>query len=215
MRTLILIIATALAPHGHASIDLFDGFAEGWRTHWKDQRLFSKPTLYRVSTSDGHPVLHATSDSANSGLIREVRIKSPSRSMLRWRWKINGPLTAHVSERTRKGDDYAARVCVVFETSVIPLRTRSIQYVWAAHEPAGSDYPSPYSSNVAMFVLRSGTGGAGTWRLEERDVLADYRSFFGKDPAEISAVAIMVDTDNTGLSAEAWFADLELEAGSS
>ena len=212
VRTLTFLIATALAPHNHASIDLFGGLADGWRKNWGDQRLFSKPTLYDVVMDDGRPVLHAASDSANAGLIRKLRVKAPSTAVLRWRWKIKESLVANTSERKRSGDDYAARICVVFETSIIPLRTRSIHYVWAAHQSEGTVYPSPYSSNVGMFVLRSGEDDAGSWQAEQRDVLADYEKYFGEEPTVISGVAVMVDTDNTGLSGEAWFSDLHLES---
>jgi len=105
---------------------------------------------------------------------------------------------------------FTARVFVVFETSAIPLRTRAINYVWAAHEPVGAMFPSPYTKNVAMIVVRSGPADAGRWLGESRDVLADYRRFFGRAPTQISAVAVLVDTDNTGRAAEAWFADLVL-----
>jgi Protein of unknown function (DUF3047) len=100
----------------------------------------------------------------------------------------------------------------VFETSVLPRQTRAINYVWSSHQPVGAVYPSPYTGNVAMIVLRSGAAEAGAWQGESRDVLADYRAFFGGPPRELSAVAVLVDTDNTGLSAEAWFADLRLDA---
>ena len=99
---------------------------------------------------------------------------------------------------------------MVFETSVWPLRTRAINYVWAAHEAVGAVFPSPYTRNVGMVVLRSGDAEAGVWQQERRDVLADYRDFFGEPTTCITAVAVLVDTDNTGKSAEAWFADLSL-----
>lgn len=190
--------------------DLFNGFAPGWREQWKEQRLFAQPTRYSTVLVDGGTVLHAVSNAANAGLVRPLRRRIPAEAGLGWRWKILAPLAANPGERTRAGDDYAARVFVVFETSLLPLRTRAINYVWAAHEPAGSVFPSPYTKNVAMIVLRSGGALAGSWQQENRDILADYRSFFGQLPRELTAVAVLVDTDNTGLSAEAWFADLRL-----
>lgn len=195
-----------------AQPDLFDGFNPGWREHWREQRLFTRPTLYAPVREDGGLVLHASSNAANSGLVREINLKEPTLARLSWRWKVKASLQANSGERTRAGDDYAARVLVVFETSVIPLQTRAINYVWAAHEPAGVVFASPYSSRVAMIVLRSGDREADTWQSEQRDVLTDYRSFFGEPPRTITAVAVMVDTDNTNLAAEARFAKLRLES---
>lgn len=175
--------------------------------------MFTRPTTYSVVTDEtGRAVLHARSSSAHAGLVRPLALPAPAGAVLRWRWKVPHALNGHARERTRAGDDYAARVFVVFETSAWPLRTRAINYVWSAHEPVGTVFPSPYTRNVAMVVLRSGHTEAGAWREEHRDVLADYRNFFGEPPTRISAVAILVDTDNTGQTAEAWFAGLSLES---
>lgn len=190
---------------------LFDGFSPGWRAEWREQRLFAKPTRYDVVTEAGQPVLHAVSRAANAGLLREVTRLAPAEARLRWRWKVRASLAANTRERERAGDDYAARVFVVFENSINPFRTRAINYVWAASEKTGSVFASPYAKNVAIIVLRSGDAEAGAWQAEQRDVLADYRAFFGAPPTKISAVAVSADTDNTESTAEAWFSDLVLE----
>ena len=210
--TLVLLLCCATGAIVRAQgRDLFDGFTEAWRRHWREEKFLTKPTRYEVVLDGGVPVLHATSLAAHAGLLRASEHLAPAHARLAWRWKITAPLTGNTRERERAGDDYAARVFVVFETSAIPLRTRAINYVWAAHEPAGALFPSPYSKNVAMIVVRSGAAEAGRWHREERDVIADYRRHFGEAPTRISGVAVLVDTDNTGRSAEAWFADLALE----
>jgi hypothetical protein len=190
---------------------LFDDFTPAWRAKWREQSLFAKPTRYEVVTDAGRPVLHAVSRSANAGLVREVARLAPAEARLHWRWKVRAALPGNTRERERAGDDYAARVFVVFETSAFPLRTRAINYVWAATEKNGAVFASPYTKNVGIVVQRSGNADAGQWHLEQRDVLADYRAFFGGAPSRISAVAVLVDTDNTKSDAEAWFADLILE----
>lgn len=212
-RRLSLLALACLAPGAlwAALPDLFDGFADGWRTKWREEKFLTKATHYEVVTENGVPVLHATSKSAHAGLGRDCPLVSPTDARLSWRWKIAAPLTGNNRERERVGDDYAARVFVVFETSVNPFRTRAINYVWAAHEPVGAVFPSPYTKNVAMIVVRSGAAGAGRWHEETRDVVADYRRVFGAAPTRVSAVAVLVDTDNTGREAEAWFAALSLD----
>lgn len=122
------------------------------------------------------------------------------------------PLDLNRRERERAGDDFAARVLVVFEESVVPWRTRALAYVWAAHEPAGAVFPNPYTKSVGMIVVRSGAADSGRWQAETRDPVADYRAYFGEAPRRIEAVAVLVDTDDTGLAAEAWFADLSLDS---
>lgn len=209
----ITLIGLLAAAASGSAVDLFDGFKAGWRQAWREQQLATRPTIYMVAADEaGHPVLHATSKSAHAGLLRPVDLNPPARATLRWRWKVRSSLTDNDRERTRGGDDYAARVIVVFETSVWPLRTRALNYVWAAREPVGAVFPNPYTRNVGMIVVRSGEREAETWLQENRDVLADYQGYFGEPATRVSAVAVLVDTDNTGRNAEAWFADLNLES---
>ena len=212
---LVALKCLAAAPTEIATpvkrIELFNHFEPGWRANWQEKDLFSRPTLYAVANENGRPVLRAQSAAANSGLVRRLPPNLGTSARLSWRWKIRRPLSGRQAERTRAGDDYAARVFVVFESSWLPLRTRAINYVWSAAEPEGEFYASPYTSNVAMVVVRSGAAAAGQWTSEVRDLAADYRKFFGTEPTRLSAVAVLVDTDNTGETTEAWFDDLALE----
>ena len=88
---------------------------------------------------------------------------------------------------------------------------RVLCYVWASREPAGSVYPNPYRADVMTIVLRSGAAAAGRWQNEVRDLAADYVGAFGQRPERVTGVAVVVDTDDTGATAVAWFDDLVLE----
>jgi Protein of unknown function (DUF3047) len=204
---------SALAETKAASLTLATTSAS-----WQPQALlFRKPTRYTlVPVTDAGPVTagapagpvwRADSVGSASGWIHPLRITQPQHLHLRWQWRVASALT-HTDERRRRGDDYAARVLVVFETSVIPTRTRALNYVWAAHEPVGAIFRNPYSSEVGMIVLRSGATEAHTWQLESRDVWADYVACFGHPPKELTAVALMVDTDDTDTRATAWFSEV-------
>ena len=174
---------------------------------------FIAATDYHLEMSaDGASVVKGISNGGNRSLHRELRLEQPTLARLSWRWKVQSTLTGDPAERTKGGDDYAARVFVVFEHSWIPTRIRAINYVWAAREDVGSRYTSPYSKNVHNIVLRtrSDESTANTWVEEERDVLADYLACFGEPPSVLNAVAIMVDSDNTKCAATGWFADLSL-----
>jgi hypothetical protein len=146
-----------------------------------------------------------------SGLWRTLEIEPGRAGLIRWRWRIEEPLRSERNERQRSGDDYAARVMVVFEPRFPEFRTRVVSYVWATSEPVGAVYPSPFASNVATFVLETGDRLAGDWVDEERDFVADYRRYFGRQPEMVSGVAILVDTDNTDSRATSWFDDLEIK----
>ena len=81
------------------------------------------------------------------------------------RWKVERCLDGSFDEKTRDGDDYAARVFVIYTSSFLPWRTRAICYVWSSREPAGAAYPNPYTGRVATIVLQSGDENAGeSWK---------------------------------------------------
>ncbi len=130
-------------------------------------------------------------------------------------------------ERTRAGDDYAARIYVTFEvdpdapfTERMAYRTmsalfnevpfRAINYIWANKIPQGSHVKNTYSSSVCMIAVQSGNASAGVWKEERRNLMDDYRMCFGSEPTKVNGVAIMTDSENTKGSAEAWYGDVRI-----
>ncbi len=188
-------------------------FTAGWESRWRPVPLGRARTVYEVVAEADDPVLRATSRDAASALLRPLRLEGSSAATIAWRWRVERSLPGNTRERERSGDDYAARLFVVFGSR--GTLEDALCYVWASKEPQGSVYRSPYVSSVATIVLRSGDAEAGDWVSERRDVRADYRSFFGRDPGAPTAIALMVDTDDTGFTAQAWWDDIRLEAHSS
>ena len=88
-------------------------------------------------------VVTGQSNDANRAMLREIKVQGPRVANLRWRWRVRGELPAAIDERSKTGDDFAARVFVVFETSIIPTRTRAINYVWSVNEAPGEVFPVP------------------------------------------------------------------------
>lgn len=198
------------AGHGaRAGItDPFDDFAPGWRNAWRDERRFGRATEFRETAVDGRTVLHARSARDQAALRRPL--PGPAAARLEWEWKVGGLQPANRRERERAGDDCTARIVVVFARSLLPLRTRALCSVRSETVPAGTFFRSPYSDAVAMIVLRQGPAGRDTWQTESRDLLADYLRAFGRAPAGLAAVSVIMDTDDAGGTAEAWFAGLPL-----
>ncbi len=178
----------------------------GWRS-----KVFSGETRYALKNQDGRAVLRADSSAAASGLYREVSIELGKTPILNWTWQI-GNILAGADERTRAGDDYPARVYVIFSGGLMFWRTRAINYVWSNKQPTGSSWPNAFTSNAHMIAVESGAGRVGQWIGERRDVRADYRRVFGEEPGRVDAVAIMTDTDNTGTTATAWYGDIWFSA---
>jgi len=89
-------------------------------------------------------------------------------------------------------------------------RTKAINYIWANKLAVGQAVPNPFSSNAMMVAVQSGPTHVGEWMEQRRDVLEDFRKFFGEDPPTVGAVAIMTDTDNTSEKAVAWYGPIQI-----
>lgn len=181
-------------------------FSQGDLKDWQS-RHFSGTTDYTLGEDEGRRALRADSRAAASGLFREVPVDLAATPYLYWSWKVDGVLRGN-DERSREGDDYAARVYVVFSGGLWFWRTRAVNYVWSSHQPIETTWFNAYTGNARMIAVESGATHAGKWIHERRDVRADYRRLFGEEPGRIVAVALMTDTDNTGAAAGAWYGDI-------
>lgn len=189
---------------------LLRDFEEGWQDAWFQRLLGEKPTNYEVVLEDTNRVLMASSEGTASSLWYPITIRPARRGTITWRWKIKKALSKNTNEKSKLGDDYAARVFVVFEPHILSWKTRALCYVWSANRPVGEQATSPYAKTVKTIVLQSGNDNKGKWITEKRNFIADYIKAFGRKPEMVIAVALMVDTDNSLQSATAWFDDLML-----
>ncbi len=206
---ILLILPLLLGALGVSRAETLwiDNFEKGLNPRW-EEKSFQGRTEYTLVRDGNNQVLKADSRSSASGLIFKQEFDLRQYPRLAWRWKVENILQKG-DERSKAGDDYAARVYVVFPHWFAP-KTRSINYIWANRLPREAFVPNPYFGNAVMLAVQSGPGRVGEWISEERDVAADYRRIFGEEPPLAGAVAIMTDTDNTGEAAVAWFDDLRL-----
>ncbi len=202
----LLLLLSPLVRAGDGDM-LIDDFENGLRPGWQE-KSFQGRTEYRVVQDETGYVLEATSQGTASALILNQTIDLKAFPVLSWRWKVENILPRG-DARNKAGDDYAARIYVVFPHWFFP-KTRTINYIWANKLPVGAVVPNPFTSNAMMVAVQSGEDKVGEWVQENRDVLADYRRIFGEDPPVAGAIAIMTDTDNTGSSAVAWYDDIRL-----
>lgn len=202
---ILLVMLPAIAAQGEEKP--VSRFATEGLAGWENQ-YFEGVTEYQLAKENGRTVLRAHSKVSASGLIRKVKLDPNRYRYLRWSWKVAGTIPGG-DERSKKGDDYAARMYVVFPGRFF-WQTKAINYIWANHLPKGESIPNAYTSNAMMVAVESGNSRVGQWVTEERDILADYRRLFGGEPRGIGAIAIMTDTDNTGAEATAWYGDITI-----
>ncbi|MFO7592455.1 MAG: DUF3047 domain-containing protein [Pseudomonadota bacterium] len=187
-------------------------FSSGDLSDWQE-KSFEGMTDYRLVNKDNRTVLRARSEGAASGRFKEVKIDLDKTPVLHWSWRVDNLLEG-VDERSKAGDDYPARVYVVFSGGLFFWRTRAINYVWSSNQPEGAVWPNAFTANARMLAVQSGPERLGRWVSEQRNVAEDYRRLFGEEPGNVDAVAIMTDTDNSGQSATAWYGDIRFSAES-
>lgn len=183
-------------------------FAESVPPGWKALtfRKIPKHTVYTVERSGAAEYIKAVSSGSASGIIQKKEVDLWSSPILTWRWKVDAALKT-ADARTKKGDDYAARVYVGFKGDY--LKRTALNYIWDNKHKTGTILVNPFNSKVKMIVVETGDEKAGRWVVERRNVMDDYLNAFGDDAPDLEFVGIMTDTDQTGESAVAYYGPLE------
>ena len=199
-------------------------FPEPWRQINFDDDI--PATQYTLRNWDGVNAVSAVAEASMALLARPLSVDLANTPMLCWRWRIESTVGS-ADLRRKSGDDYAARVYVAFaiptEQKGFGLRSKlklgrmlfgdqvpdaAINYVWDNLNPIGTRAPNAYTDRTQIIVTRSGNGDAGKWQSERRNVLSDAHSAFPNVDLSTVSLAIGSDTDNTGETVRAGFAEL-------
>ena len=229
---LALSLMAALAQADSTKNSLITAFStitsleDGWEP--MEFPKIDRHSRYQLTDDNGEQVVKATTDNSASGLIARVSVEPGDSLILRWRWKVSN-VYEQGNARKKEGDDYPARIYVAFEfepdeagfferakrktVEVVfgeELPGNALNYIWANRLPVGEIIANPFTDTTMMVAVNSGTANTGEWVTVERDIVADYRKAFGREPPKLVGVAIMSDSDNTGASATAWYGDVRL-----
>ncbi len=172
-----------------------------------EERTFQGHTEYSITEEDGRTVLAAHSKSSASSYFRKIDVDLLATPVLNWSWRVD-QVFADVKEREKSGDDYPARVYLIFSPNSSFWRARSLHYVWSSNQPVESDWPNAYSANAQMIAIEAGPDHVGQWRSYKRNIRDDFKKFFGEDVQLVNAIAVMTDTDDTQGSAVAFYGDI-------
>ena len=204
---LILLVTATVAAD---TTRVIGNFAAGALSGWTEKE-FSGKTAYRLIRLDGNTVLAASSNASASGLYRKIAVDLTRTPYLNWSWRVDDILKG-VDETTRGGDDYAARIYVIFSRGWFFWQTHALNYVWSSNQPPGTFWPNAYTSHAVMVAAQSGEERTGTWVTNKRNVRDDIKRYMGMDVSDIEAVAIMTDTDNSGQHVTAYYGDIWFSA---
>jgi hypothetical protein len=189
-------------------------------------RGHDRDTAYSLVNDNGVRVVEAVADETMSGMSYAVNIDPAQHPILSFRFKAD-QLPTHADLKTRKGDDFAARIYVLFDYDIskLPFMERSkmriarslygdsmpsaaLNYVWDAKYPTGTTAWNAYTHRIRMIVVESGDAKLGQWVSITRNVVEDFKAAFGEPPPRIVGVVIATDADNTGSKARARYGDI-------
>ncbi len=186
-----------------------------------EQKLFEGQTSYSILQHKGQRALKAVSDGTASGLLLKKKIDLQQTPFLNWNWLIEQKLSG-LNERSKSGDDFAARVYIVIDGGMMAWRAKSVSYVWSSNEAKGQVWDNAFvGSRVKMIAVRGKADKVGQWQNEKRNVYQDLITHFGDQGSAdanlaafrfIDVVAIMTDTDNSKGKAESYYGDLVFSA---
>ena len=213
--------------------DIFSKLSPG-KVMPKDFRMVAypnvKPNQFALVLDEGKTVLRVESNnSAGSMAVPTSLLGAQTSTTLQWRWKVDRILEkADMDEKM--ADDHSARLYVFFDVpleslpfadrakiklargiSGVDVPTAALCYVWDNKHRVGYTAWSPFTRLLRKVVLQSGPGAIGQWRLESRDVAADFKEAFGFDAPAITGISVGNDTDNTDDRAVSWFGDVSFK----
>ena len=180
--TLLILIGSLLFSPVPASAEqnnplapiLIGQFSENNLDGWQEKEFVNR-TSYQLVKQGNQTVLQAKADASASGLFKEVSIDLTTHPYLNWEWKIekgHPPL----AERTKDGDDYAARIYIIVKGGLAFWKTKAINYVWSSTEEKGATWPNAFvGKNAILLAVRSSEDKKETWYREKRNVYEDLK----------------------------------------
>ena len=184
-------------------------------SRWQE-KSFDGYTQYNIVTLSGQRVLKADSQGSASILAKQLKIDLKKTPYLNWSWRVENNLP-RLNERTKQGDDYAARIYIV-QGGNTRWSTIALNYVWSSNQIQGSRWNNAFVGKRAkMLAVRGQADATKSWTVEKRNVYQDLIELFGNKGSDwkneqayrfIDAVAIMTDTDNSQRSAIAYYGDI-------
>jgi hypothetical protein len=195
---------------------------------WKLETLpkIDRHTRYTLVRDEERVVLRADAKSSMASLAHPLRLDAAAFPILEWQWKVPS-LIRGADIASKEGDDFPARIYVLFDYDIrkLPFTTRTkvriaralygadlplaaLCYVWDGTAPRDTSVWSAYTDRVRVIVAESGTANLGRWITTRRNVHEDFIAAFGEAPPPVTGVVIATDTDNTGESATAFYGDI-------
>ena len=164
-------------------------------------------TKYTLGLNENGNYLRAEAEGKASGLGKEIKINLLKTPFINITWRVEKDLSG-ITENSKKGHDYAARVFVVKKTGATALSNRAINYVFSSNNSVGNNWPSPYTKKSIDYVLSTTKEHHDQWITVKANVREHFKKLHDLDVSELTGVAIMTDTDNSKLKAISYYQNI-------
>ena len=178
---------------------------------WQHKK-FNGMSEYQLTRIDGKKAIVASSKQSASALYNKTSINLDATPYLNWTWRVEEFPDTNADDNTKNGDDYAARIYVVFKTGFAFWDIASLNYVWANQRPADDHWFNAYTNKVVMLAVESGSESRGQWQSYKHNVTADIKKYLGKDISKLSSIAIMTDSDDSKSQTKSYYGDIWFSA---
>ena len=156
----------------------------------------SEPTA-----SDGKIMAVDAGKSTGVMLAAPSKVDLTKTPVMRWRWRVVRPVK--LAPGAEEVDDQA--VVVYFGDGTL-IRQKSVGYRWECNTAIGSSVLLKYAAGmmtVQAFCVRNRTTPVGEWITEEREVVADYRAAYGRDPNSYFIISVGANSQYSGSTTRA------------
>jgi len=207
-------------------IEDFNKSGDSFFKEWKNMESSDNPwEEYYILSENGKKFLRASTEknpalSIQIGKVVNNKWNIFNYPVITWEWRVHR-IPANGNEARSSRRDSAAGIYVLFQRKKIPLvgwkhqPMNWIKYVWSSTLPVGTVIPrKKIQSGVTLYdgryiVVASGVRDLGKWISFKRNVVSDYKKYFGKAPsANPVMVALLTDSDKTKSRAVADYANI-------
>ena len=164
-------------------------------------------TTWILDVNEKGNFIKAEAEGKGSGLGKEIKIDLLKTPFINITWKVEKDLSG-IDEKSKKGHDYAARVFVIKKTGSTMLSNRAINYVFSSNNNVDENWYSPYTKKSLDYVLSTTKENLNTWVTVKANVKDHFKKFHDLDLVDLTAVAIMTDTDNSKLKAVSYYQNI-------
>ena len=200
-----LIILLSIGPVFGQNVVVFD-FTQNEFDNLEKRKVKGE-TIWTLGSNENGNYIKAEAIASGSGLGKEVKINLNNTPYLNITWKVEKNLSGIV-EDSKKGHDFAARVFVIKKTGMTPLSNKALNYVFSSNNKVGQSWRSPYTKQSIDYILSTTNEYDNEWVSVKVNVKEHFKEFHDLDVEELNGVAIMTDTDNSELTAIAYYQNI-------